>query len=354
MRNYAIDLFRIVSMFMIVVIHVLLQGQVLWYVPYFSANYYVVWFIYMFVYCGLDCFAILSGYTNYGSKFKLSKLVSLWIEMVFYGLLFFGIFFAISRDNFDITILKKAVLPITTKEYWYMTAYFIVYLLSPFLSKAIEVVDRKVAKASIVSMFFLLTLPTFIGYMDPFGIEDGASVLWLLYLYLIGAYIRKYDVAHEFGMKKSVWILIVCFVVNFVGKVGLERISMSIFGEAKFGYHFVNLVAPFLTLEAIALLLVFANIKIKSEKTGKLLTRISATTLAVYLIHMNPYVEYQLLNDSTKPFAESNTVYMVMMVILYSIGFYVVSTIIDLIRIKLFELLKIQKICSVIDKKLGI
>ena len=350
-RNYGIDLFRIVAMFMIVIIHVLAEGEELWYVQYFSVNYYVVWFMYMFVYCGLDCFGLISGYVGYNSKFKPSKLAKMWLQMVFYGILFMAVFCLISKDNFDVSLLKKAIMPITQSEYWYLKVYFIVFLVMPFINAGINYVDKRTLEIALIALFILFTVPSLLTYTDIFGINEGYSVVWIGYLYMVGAYLGKYDVAVKFGKKKALRLLIATFAINFVAKVGLEFVSNKIYVEARFGYHFVNHASPFMALEAIALLMVFANLKVKESKAIK---SISAATLGVYMVHMNPYIHNQVLKDCTKSLVNENAFILVGVTLLFSIGFFVLGTVLEEIRIKIFETLRITKLCEKIDKGLGL
>ena len=60
-RNYGIDLFRIVSMIMVLVLHVLGQGHAI-YAEVFSANFYTGWFLETAAYGAVNCFGLISGY----------------------------------------------------------------------------------------------------------------------------------------------------------------------------------------------------------------------------------------------------------------------------------------------------
>lgn len=73
-RNYGIDLLRIVSMAMIVVLHVLGHGKLLESVEAGSPKYYVLWFMETMAYCSVNCYGLVSGYVGYGKRFKLSNL----------------------------------------------------------------------------------------------------------------------------------------------------------------------------------------------------------------------------------------------------------------------------------------
>ena len=63
-RNYGIDLLRILSMFMVVLLHLCGFGGVLSNVKPFSVNYYIAWFLEIVSYCAVDVFALISGFVG--------------------------------------------------------------------------------------------------------------------------------------------------------------------------------------------------------------------------------------------------------------------------------------------------
>ena len=76
-RNYGIDCLRVISMFMVVLLHVLGRGGVLQATKNLSINYGVSWFLEIAAYCAVNCYAIISGYVGYGRKIKYSNLIYL-------------------------------------------------------------------------------------------------------------------------------------------------------------------------------------------------------------------------------------------------------------------------------------
>ena len=86
-RNYGIDLLRIVSMFLVCLIHVLGHGGVLGATSRLSAEYEIAWFLGICAFCAINCFAMISGYVGFNKKFKFSNLVNLWLQVVFYSVL---------------------------------------------------------------------------------------------------------------------------------------------------------------------------------------------------------------------------------------------------------------------------
>ena len=74
-RNMGVELFRIVSMILVVMLHVLGHGGVYARTELLSDNYKVAWFMEAFAYCSVNCYALISGYANVKSGFKFRRFV---------------------------------------------------------------------------------------------------------------------------------------------------------------------------------------------------------------------------------------------------------------------------------------
>ena len=80
-RNWGIDMFRIVSMLLVVTLHVMGQGGVLSYSKGINNNF--AWLFEVGAYCAVNCYALISGYVGVKSKFKYSNIMySMWIKNI--------------------------------------------------------------------------------------------------------------------------------------------------------------------------------------------------------------------------------------------------------------------------------
>ena len=81
-RNYGIDLLRIFSMFLIVILHSLGHGGVLSSTVINSSQYKFSWLLEIISYCAVDIFALISGYVSYTGnekKTNYSNYFNLWL-----------------------------------------------------------------------------------------------------------------------------------------------------------------------------------------------------------------------------------------------------------------------------------
>ena len=90
-KNYGIDALRILSMFMVTILHVLTQGGILNASGRFTSQYEVVWLLQTMAFCAVNVYALISGYVWVYAKYRYRNLMELWLQVFFiqYQLLFY-------------------------------------------------------------------------------------------------------------------------------------------------------------------------------------------------------------------------------------------------------------------------
>lgn len=68
------------------------------------------------------------------SKITLKKIIKLWLPIFFWSLILYLIMGKVTSNPFTIKSLIKSIFPIVFAQYWFMTAYFFMYLLIPILN----------------------------------------------------------------------------------------------------------------------------------------------------------------------------------------------------------------------------
>ena len=202
-RNYGIDLFRIVAMFMIVNLHVLKHGGTLEQVT--GTQFIVTWLIEAFITCAVNCYAIISGYAGYKEEtveIHYEKYIVLWLQVFIYSVGFTIVIQCIS-GTIELKELLKAFMPVTATQYWYFTAYTPVFFLAPWLKKFVYQLSIREAKMCLVILGIFVVYSTLAGILyDPFRLEGGYSFIWLTVLFLVGALIKKIGVLNYISTKK--------------------------------------------------------------------------------------------------------------------------------------------------------
>lgn len=347
-RNYGIDFFRILATFMVVILHVVGHGGIRSHTELLSPSYHVSWLIIIATYCAVNCFGLISGFVLYNAKVSLSKVFALWLQVLFYSILSLVFLSIFSPNAIDLDTILSAIFPINRTHYWYMSAYFGMLLFTPLLNVIISHTDKRTLGVILLSVFIILVIiPTCLA-ADPYELNSGYSLIWLMLLYLIGAYISKYQIAEKIR-NTHIWILIFSMVlITFLFKALLEYITVKWLGEPQYGSLLVSYTSPTILMIAIGLLLIFSKQTFHST-INKLISILSPATLGVYLVHTNSFSFGYLLKDAFSAFASYNPLLLVGIIILTSLLIYLICTIIDLGRIQLFKLLRIHKLCAVLE-----
>lgn len=289
-RNYGIDLLRIVSMFFVVVLHVSNFPGLLYYYDNNSIGYFLVHLTYAFAICSVNIYAMISGYVLLNSKFKLKRLLALWLEVFFFNVVSYALIVITNGSWNGLLDFAKGMLyalPLTGNAIWYFKAYFLLYMLFPVLNVAI----RNMTKKQFILLFIVVAV--FIGVLSNYNVENwylgrGYSTLWLLIMYFVGAYFKKFGLT-KISVKNSlllyclmsVLIILIMTIYNLLPK------NYAIIEALRFEtYEYTSI---FVVLQSVFLFIAFAKIKPKNEKFKRIILLVSPLTFGIYVMHCTTY-----------------------------------------------------------------
>lgn len=126
---------------------------------------------------GVNCFMLITGYYMVKSAFKISKVFKLAATVWFYSWGFGFIFLLWNYKLFDIESFAKTVLPVLFGQYWFITIYLIVYILSPFLNAAAQNIDKSTYKGLLIFYVY-----------DMVGDSDGCDPGMECYQYRVDGF----------------------------------------------------------------------------------------------------------------------------------------------------------------------
>lgn len=339
-RNLGIDLLKILCMIMIPVLHVLGQGGVLRNTQFLSVRYELGWALEILCFCAVNCYAILSGYVNFGRKFRYSKILELYLQVLFYTVGITVIFKILHPEYVSRKMMIQALFPFAYNEiYWYYTSYFCMCLFIPFMNRMVEEWDQKTVKQLLFSLFLILSLLPVIFLTDIAKTISGYSVLWLSALYLLGAYMRKYDIPQKVLPWKAVLTFILCTCLTWLAKLAAELVTNRLYGAPSHGDFYVNYTAPFVLFSAISLVCVFARLQIK-KPMQKIIRFFAPVSFGVYLLHVEPLIWEHVLNNAFTGFTQYHPVIMCVAVIGAALGIWLTGSLVDWIRLLLFSTIR--------------
>ncbi|MBO4594624.1 MAG: acyltransferase [Clostridia bacterium] len=342
-RNYGIDLLRIVSMFFICVHHTLIHGGLLSAAPQ-SVNYYCAWLIDAAVICAVNCYALISGFVGADSKFKVSNIVYLWLQVVFYSVIIAAVFMVVQPETYGLATLIQSFFPVTVSlSYWYFKAYFGMFFLIPIMNFVITNMPRRALKWTLV-LFLTAVITVSLFADDVFGLRGGYIVWWLAILYLVGGYVKKYDPLKNAKTGWLIFTAIVSVLISWAYKLVAEKIGLNAYSDRLLSY-----VSPTVFAVALILLTVFSGIKF--DRKPRLIAFFAPLSFGVYLIHDNIAVRNALISGRFVSFAEQSFALMILCVLGMAFGIYVVCSLIDYLRLMLFKAFKLKSLLSKAEEK---
>ena len=234
------------------------------------------------------------------------------------------------------------VLPVRYEAYWFVTAYFGLYLISPFLAHfAHSLTKQQYLRFLAISTFLFGFYSFFRPESDPFKVQGGYSVLWFIVLFFWGGYIRLWNLSMPKG--KALLIYSVSCVFTFLSSWPVHwLLKMEGFKNGKFGLNgFYNYNSPTVWLASLALFFVFYKIEIENRWIRTLILWMGPLTFGVYLIHMNQHVAQELWGHwiHVSHVYSGSSVLLFWHMLITVLGIFLACVLFDWLRLRLFQLL---------------
>ena len=347
-HNYGIDLLRIVAMWMICSLHVLNRGGV-----YGSASSSVFsWLqpLQIVVMCGVNMYAQISGYVTVYGRFRPSRVLTLWLQVLFWNLVI-AAFGELMQPHIMDEFWLRYCFPLTQKCFWYFTAYVGVYAFSPLINRGILALRSRQCRALFWAMFLLFSLGTNLGYAnqgDPWGIGAGYNVLWLLALYVMGACVRHGRLGNRLAWWQLLLIAALCvtglsLMMNLLPKGNDAGLLVKNLRKHFYDYH-----SPWLAIFSVCMLLLFSKLRI-GEGLAKQVRFFAPLSFGVYIIHVH-HVNWVWIENLYKPLAKLAPPLALLSVLAAALGLFLVCALLDRLRAELFRMLRVRSLCEKLEQ----
>lgn len=357
-RNEGIELLRIISMIMILILHYLGHGGIL---DNLSANnfyYYIAWTLEGICFVAVNIYVLITGYFLCTSKANLKKIILLWLQIVFYSISIYFILCLFGFVSINFTNLLKAFTPITSTMYWFATVYICLYILSIFLNKFLKNLNKKEHLTLIIFLFIMFSfIPTISIYGAWLNFGNGYGIAWFIVLYVVAAFIRKYYKTKNISKKLVInYILFTLFIpISKFILVWLQSTILSGFISTEtikiLEFKIYSYNSIFVFLSSVYLFLIFLNYKPRFFK--KIILTISPLTFAVYLIHENEFLK-GILWSYINPI--NNIKYFFIHLPVTVLSIFVICIVIDFIRKRIFDKFinkdKLECFCEFIENNI--
>ncbi|MDE6303144.1 MAG: acyltransferase [Clostridia bacterium] len=267
-RNAVFELLRIISMLLIVAHHFLGHGG---WSGMSGVNSVLAAFTSAIFRPSVNVFVMISAYfmcTRDNMRMPWSKLGKLWLTVFFYSIIIYTAFTAAGVYEFSALGLVSAIFPICGHRYWFVSAYFIMMMASPLLNALVHRLKKSQHAFLCIILIILAGIQDLGILQSTVNLTSGYSAVWFCFLYLITAYIRKYDVR----LKPVVWI------IGSIGFAGVIAVLMFVWRNP--GYNAIATVYM-----SLFILLAAKEIKITNKWISKAICLVSGLTFGIYLIH---------------------------------------------------------------------
>lgn len=334
-------------MLMVVTLHFLSKGGSL-NESILSGRYNVAWALEGICIVAVNCYVLLSGYFLVTSRFRWSKVWALIAQVLFYSLGVYGVLLAIGKVTFQPDAFFISLFPILTGQYWFISAYIGLYLLSPFLNVMIQNLKQRQHLLLAVALVALFSVwPTlFWQYgVEGYKISNGYSITWFITLYVVASYIRLYvkptyrTLRHlvMYGAAGMV-VPILSYALSFyIVRAGGSAPNLAHFRDSLFMYNSFPVL-----LASVMLFLLFANWRLTNRAVIRVVKFLAPLTFGVYLLHEHPFLIGWIWYDLKQVplYSQHFMLYAVMVIG----GIYLAGSLVDYMRIKLFALVASRKV----------
>lgn len=297
-REPGFEILRVLAMLMIITLHYLSKGHLLP-EPLTSENFgpNLPYFLLEALCLGsVNVYVLIAGYFLCQQKFRLSKLVSLWLQVFFYSVgvpLVLGLLHLVDlRQLCNLYELQFYLLPAMNGHYWFASAYLGMLMFAPFLAAGTQQLSKKTHGILLALLFtYFCIVKSILPFAYPYD-DLGNGILWFLCLLLLASYIRSYGFGFFDKGKKGLLLYVLSVAGILLSWYVATMLQQQTGGfayavEIPTNYNFI-----FVTTASIGLFLYFKNKTVRENWWTNLLVRIAPYTFGVYLLHEHLNLRY--------------------------------------------------------------
>lgn len=321
MRQSNFELCRICSMLLIVLLHTTFVSfswpedtTINWFITVFSS----------FAIVGVDVFILLSGF--FSVKYKNLSFINL-LFICFFACVANAIICLVSGQSLTINNLF-----FISQSNWYVIMYIGLLAFAPVLNKFVDTANKR---EFLIVIIALLIYNVYFEFFPRRGICSpqfhwGLSLIWFLVAYLIGRYIKIYDVPAHWKRYAIFYYLLTVVILIF------SQIVLIKSNHPELVQYFLGQNNPIVLFGAISFLLIFSHFSFQS----RIVNRIASSTLMVLLIHNSSIV----MPITSKWFrylygSDFNTFTTIVLWLCLVLLIYICCTLIDQLRIEIFRVI---------------
>lgn len=345
-REGNFEAMRTMAMFFIVVYHCLTHGvgsNCAFDIHHAASLFNFVYsdFLLVFSSISVNLYVMVSGYFLSTSHFKFSRIIRTWLNACFYSCVIVIAFMALSLTPWNMVSLGKSFFPLSTDAYWFVTQFIGLLILSPFLALLVRQMSYKQYVIFLIGGAFmcLSIIPDFpLG--KRFHVAHGNSVWNFAYLFMVAGFIRHHvrRISNRKLLVSVIFLSLLLMACEIFSGIQGDTACLS-----WLNYNGV----PFLL--SVTMFMLIRQIDLPETGIWKVLVNVAPYTFGVYLIHDHLLVREWLWKTISLPLYCNQWTFP-LIVLGLCLVIFVIGALLDIVRKKLFMLLKIDQHIAKVDK----
>lgn len=333
MRESNMELFRILAMFLVLVVHadflalgspkreLYVENSTLFFGQFFFES--------LAIGC-VNMFVLISGW--FGIRASIKGFLNILFQGLFFSIGIFIVMILLGKTELSYKGLLFGGLRCfwLFGENWFIKAYIGLYLLAPVLNAFIENTGRRSLEYFLLAFFVFQTL---YGWLFP-GVQffvGGYSTISFIGLYMLARYCKLYSPFFTCFSRNIDFLMYVSIVV-IITLVASISVIFEVNYIRDIMYQYTN---PLVITASLYLLLYFSKLDIGHIP---LVNTVAASTFAVYLLHIDPNILSSYFRPFIKDLAMRFDGFIFLLVVFGGLLLiYIVSIVLDQIRIFLWN-----------------
>ena len=277
-RNTSFELMRIIAMLMVCAYHWQLHGNNDM-IPRsgLSANQIISFIFGSWGVLGVNLFFLLSFYFLIKKNdITYSKYIKLAIKVSSFGTATYIIGILCGVTEFSFLEIIRTILGVFANQYWFMTVYIIVSLLSPLLNRLLKTLTKKESYVLIAIMIYITYGISWIDGNELVGRLSCGITIYIL------IYILENKITNNW-FEKYRKLAVPLFIMGVVGEIVLSYLGTH------YNYLFYKMIqkiqttnSPYMLLIALMVFYIFKNLRLNYNSLVNILGKYSA---GAYLLH---------------------------------------------------------------------
>lgn len=291
-RKSGIELLKVLALFGIVMCHTYTsfslaideKSGVAFFDEYYlsTIEYFIFQIVITFGYLGNMIFFVCTSWFLCDQKeSKREKIIYIIICAIIISIIYIIIDYLGGGEitAFDIF---KAITPISSQLYWYMTAYVMMYFIFPYLNNLFVSISKK---EHFVLAIFVFTIYYLISYFTNRELFFTSKIIDFISAYIIVSYIKKY----HYEICDNIRINTMIFIITSLAFYTLIFINFAIV-PIELEWH--KMYNPFFLIMSFSALNIVRKINFKSS----LINTVSAMSMFIYMFHASYYFNINIID----------------------------------------------------------